>query len=71
MTGLDIGTQYRSVIFYTSNPQKITAENSVKTQQEKWETSIKTQIIKSSEFYRAEEYHQNYLNKNNLGSCSI
>ena len=69
--GVDTGTQYRSVIFHTSNSQKITAENSVKTQQEKWKKSIETQIIKSSEFYRAEEYHQNYLNKNNLGSCSI
>ena len=69
--GADRGTQYRSVIFHTSNIQKRTAENSVKTQQEKWKKSIETQIIKSSEFYRAEEYHQNYLNKNNLGSCSI
>ncbi|MBT7726068.1 MAG: peptide-methionine (S)-S-oxide reductase, partial [Flavobacteriales bacterium] len=30
-----------------------------------------TQIIQSSEFYRAEEYHQNYLNKNNISSCGL
>jgi len=69
--GVDIGTQYRSVIFYTSDFQKKNAMNSVSLQQVKWKNKIVTQIIQSSEFYRAEEYHQNYLNKNNISSCGL
>ena len=69
--GVDIGTQYRSVIFYTSDSQKKNAMQSVPLQQEKWKNQIVTQIIQSSEFYRAEEYHQNYLNKNNISSCGL
>ena len=69
--GVDIGTQYRSVIFYTSDLQKKNAMNSISLQQVKWKNKIVTQIIQSSEFYRAEEYHQNYLNKNNISSCGL
>ena len=36
-----------------------------------WKNQIVTQIIQSSELYRAEEYHQNYLNKNNISSCGL
>ena len=69
--GLDIGTQYRSVIYYTSDVQKDAANSSLIASQKNWDRSIVTQIEKSKVFYRAEEYHQNYLNKNNLGSCSL
>lgn len=69
--GVDIGTQYRSVIFYTSELQKEEAEKSISIQQEKWENTIVTQIITAPKFYRAEEYHQNYLDKNNFGSCDL
>ncbi|MGY8989189.1 MAG: peptide-methionine (S)-S-oxide reductase MsrA, partial [Flavobacteriales bacterium] len=69
--GVNIGTQYRSVIFYTSDFQKKNAMNSISLQQEKLKNKIVTQIIQSSEFYRAEEYHQNYLNKNNISSCGL
>ena len=69
--GLDIGTQYRSVIYYTSDVQKDSANSSLIASQKNWDRSIVTQIEKSKVFYRAEEYHQNYLNKNNLGSCSL
>jgi len=69
--GVDIGTQYRSVIFYTTDLQKKNAMNSISLQQVKWKNKIVTQIIESSEFYRAEEYHQNYLNKNNISSCGL
>ena len=66
-----MGTQYRSIIFYTSDLQKKNTVNSVLLQQVKWKNKIVTQIIQSSEFYRAEEYHQNYLNKNNISSCGL
>ena len=69
--GFDNGTQYRSIVFYHNEQQLIEVEQSIKEQQENWENEIVTQVIDSSTFYRAEEYHQNYLNKNNLGSCSI
>jgi peptide methionine sulfoxide reductase msrA/msrB len=69
--GLDNGTQYRSIVFYHNEQQLIEVEQSIKEQQENWENEIVTQVNESSTFYRAEEYHQNYLNKNNLGSCRI
>ena len=69
--GPDMGTQYRSVIFYQNDKQKELAESSISTQQTKWENKIVTQIIPSEKFYRAEEYHQDYLDKNNLGSCNL
>ena len=69
--GFDNGTQYRSIVFYHNDQQLIEVEQSIKEQQENWENEIVTQVIDSSTFYRAEEYHQNYLNKNNLGSCGI
>ena len=69
--GVDIGTQYRSVIFHTTESQKEESEKSILMQQSNWENTIVTQIISEPKFYRAEEYHQNYLNKNNLGSCGV
>ncbi|HMD54046.1 MAG TPA: bifunctional methionine sulfoxide reductase B/A protein [Phycisphaerae bacterium] len=61
----DIGAQYRSAIFYTSDNQKQIAEQ-VKTQVDKsgkWKRPIVTEITKASVFYPAEEYHQDYLQK--------
>ena len=69
--GVDVGTQYRSVIFYYSDLQKVSAEKSTEEVQGSFSKPIVTQIIAKDKFYRAEEYHQNYFNKNNLGSCSI
>jgi peptide methionine sulfoxide reductase msrA/msrB len=69
--GPDIGTQYRSIIFYTSELQKEESKRSIPSQQEKWKEKIVTQISQASKFYRAEEYHQNYLNKNNISSCGL
>lgn len=64
--GNDLGTQYRSAIFYTSEEQKKTAE-SVKQevdQSGKWKKPIVTEIVPATEFYDAEDYHQDYLKKN-------
>jgi peptide methionine sulfoxide reductase msrA/msrB len=62
----DIGAQYRSAIFYTSDEQKQIAEQ-VKAQVDKsgkWKRPIVTEITMATVFYPAEEYHQDYLQKN-------
>ena len=69
--GNDIGSQYRSIIFYESDKQKKLACDSMRNRQSKFEKKIVTQITHQHKFYRAEEYHQNYFDKNNLSGCSI
>ena len=69
--GVDNGTQYRSVVFYHNQQQQKQAEQLKIAQQVHFENDIVTQIVSSEKFYRAEEYHQNYLKKNKLGSCRI
>ena len=71
MQGTNKGTQYRSVIFYYSIIQKNIAETSILEQSKNWNKPIITQLVLATTFFRAEEYHQNYLNKNNLDSCDI
>ncbi len=61
--GPDIGTQYRSVIFFYNEKQKKLAEESKKQQQKKYSKKIVTEITPAKEFYPAEEYHQKYLQK--------
>jgi len=68
--GLDIGSQYRSVIFYYNTQQKKEALNVIKEYKENLGKEIVTQIIKAKKFFRAEEYHQGYYKKNNL-TCGI
>jgi len=64
--GNDIGTQYRSAIFYHSEEQKKTAEEVIAEVEAstKWDCHIVTQVIAASKFYPAEDYHQDYLKKN-------
>ena len=69
--GNNEGTQYRSVIFYDTNEQQALAINSKNNFQKNTKAPIVTEIVKIDSFYRAEEYHQNYLSKNNLGLCDI
>jgi peptide-methionine (S)-S-oxide reductase len=70
--GPDFGKQYRSVIFFHSPEQ----ESAARASKEKLEASgrfrrpIVTSIEPAKTFYRAEEYHQRYLEKNGLGHCS-
>jgi peptide-methionine (S)-S-oxide reductase len=68
--GPDVGTQYRSVIFYHNEKQRIAAEKSKKLEQQKYKKSIVTEIVSAEEFYRAEEYHQQYLEKRGLKTCA-
>ena len=64
--GNDIGSQYRSSIFYFNDAQKETAlrvKNAV-NQSGKWKRPVVTEIVPAAPFYSAEEYHQDYLKKN-------
>jgi len=67
--GPDIGTQYRSIIFYFDENQKELAEKSKQKEQKRYKDKIVTEIILATEFYDAEEYHQKYLMKNGGESC--
>lgn len=64
--GNDIGTQYRSSIFYTSEEQKEKAENYKQklTDEKVWDNPIVTEIVPLDKFYVAEDYHHNYLENN-------
>jgi peptide-methionine (S)-S-oxide reductase len=70
--GPDIGTQYRSVIFYHDDEQKAEAEESKASFESigRYRRPIVTQIVPAAPFYRAEEYHQQYFKKRGLESCS-
>ena len=69
--GPDVGTQYRSAIFYHTLAQKTAAECSKETleQSGKYRKKIVTEITKAPVFYPAEEYHQHYLAKHGLAAC--
>ena len=69
--GPDIGTQYRSVIFFQDEDQAVVAETSKDNLQEsgRFINDIVTEIVPAAEFHRAEEYHQKYLEARGLGNC--
>jgi peptide-methionine (S)-S-oxide reductase len=71
--GPDVGTQYRSVIFYHSPEQKVTAEASRKKLDAsgRFRQPVVTQIEPAPKFWRAEEYHQRYLEKRGRSHCAI
>ena len=69
--GPDIGSQYRSVIFYFDDQQKKIAQESMKEEQKRIGKKIETEIVKAGHFYKAEEYHQRYLMKRGLASCPV
>lgn len=71
--GPDVGTQYRSVIFYYTNEQKRVSEISKQKQESSglFKKKISTEIMAASEFYPAEEYHQHYFKKNGTTGCPI
>ena len=69
--GADVGTQYRSVIFYHNNENKEIAEAVVKELAPYFDSKIVTEISEIPIFYEAEEYHQNYYRNNtSQGYCS-
>jgi peptide-methionine (S)-S-oxide reductase len=69
--GPDIGSQYRSAIFFHTPEQQAAAQASKEKMQASYKNRIVTEITPASEFYRAEDYHQQYLEKRGLAHCSI
>jgi peptide-methionine (S)-S-oxide reductase len=69
--GPDVGSQYRSVIFFHTPEQESVARASRERAQEGLDRPIVTEITPASEFWRAEEYHQQYLVKRGVATCRI
>lgn len=67
--GPDVGTQYRSVIFYYTSEQQDAARASLKMIQKKYKEPIVTEIVPATNFWPAEEYHQQYLAKRGIKVC--
>jgi len=69
--GPDVGTQYRSVVFfYSPDQEKIATQVRDRlVAAGTWKNPVVTQILPAKEFYMAEDYHQQYLKKNGLASC--
>jgi peptide-methionine (S)-S-oxide reductase len=64
--GPDVGTQYRSVIFFHNAEQETAAKEFMENVQRRFGRRVVTEITPASEFYRAEEYHQQFDRKNGL-----
>ena len=71
--GPDIGSQYRSVIFFHSEEQEKAARQAIVdiNQTDRWPQPVVTEVKAAIQFWPAEEYHQRYLEKHGLGACSI
>jgi peptide-methionine (S)-S-oxide reductase len=69
--GPDVGSQYRSAIFYHSPEQEAEARRSRDEAQKRFARPIVTEIKPAQTFWRAEEYHQQYLEKRGLANCHI
>jgi peptide-methionine (S)-S-oxide reductase len=72
--GADVGTQYRSVIFYHTPEQRAIAETKIEEVNESgmWSNAVVTEVTSLDTFYPAEEYHQDYYKKNpNAGYCQV
>jgi peptide-methionine (S)-S-oxide reductase len=72
--GADVGTQYRSVILYHSPEQKAAAEEVIREIDREgiWGKPLVTQVVPFEQFYRAEDYHQDYfINNPGAGYCSV
>ena len=69
--GPDIGTQYRSAIFYHNEEQRQIAERSKEQKEKDLGVKVQTEITPAAEFYPAEEYHQKYLEKQGHVGCGL
>jgi peptide-methionine (S)-S-oxide reductase len=71
--GPDVGRQYRSAIFYHSEAQREAAEAAKRKWEAsgRWKRPVVTEISPSGPFWKAEEYHQRYLEKRGLASCHV
>jgi peptide-methionine (S)-S-oxide reductase len=69
--GWDFGSQYRSVIFFHDAEQQAVARDSLRRAQPRFRRPIVTEVTPAATFWRAEEYHQRYLEKRGLASCTL
>ncbi|MGD2130209.1 MAG: peptide-methionine (S)-S-oxide reductase MsrA [Lysobacterales bacterium] len=71
--GPDFGSQYRSVIFWHDDAQREAAEEAIRQidASGKWSSPVVTQLVEAGDFWRAEEYHQRYFEKNGGGFCHV
>ena len=70
--GNDVGTQYRSVIFYETPEQEATARQVIAEMAHVWDAPIVTELAPAGPFYKAEDYHQNYFAQHPLqGYCAF
>jgi peptide-methionine (S)-S-oxide reductase len=70
--GNDVGTQYRSAIFYANDEQQTAAEQAINRNRQNWDNPIVTEITAFDKFYKAEEDHQDYYRKNpEAGYCQV
>lgn len=71
--GPDWGTQYRSVVFFHSPEQETAAKAKIEqlTSEKRFSKKIVTQVVPATSFWKAEEYHQKYLEKRGMASCHI
>ena len=71
--GPDIGTQYRSAAYFSSDEEKLLIENKISLLNEsgKFNSRIVTEIEEITEFYNAEDYHQDYYKKRGIDGCAI
>jgi peptide-methionine (S)-S-oxide reductase len=69
--GPDIGTQYRSAIFVHDQEQERAARASKERAQERFDRRVVTEIVPAATFWPAEDYHQRYLEKRGLASCTL
>lgn len=67
--GNDVGTQYRSAIFYYTEEQKEAAERSLEAEEARTGKTIVTEITRAGKFWAAESHHQQYLEKG--GQCAL
>lgn len=70
--GHDVGTQYRSAMFFANEVQEKVFRAALERAQEHWDNPIVTQVVPLTDFYPAEDYHQDYFNNNpGNGYCSV
>jgi len=70
--GADRGTQYRSVIYYSNEEERVTIENSIREAQVNFKDKIVTEVSELGSVYKAETYHQNYYKQNSSqGYCQV
>ena len=62
--GNDVGSQYRSIIIYFDDKQKKIAEEEIKEAEKIWQKKIVTELVPFKAFYKAEDYHINYFERN-------